>query len=87
MHPFRFCGEETPYLMARSLLELGSRAGRKPAALMPADDNAADLFPRGIDLILTPGNFLRIRQLTPYVELKTKTVAQASLSAQSILGD
>jgi hypothetical protein len=24
---------------------------------MPADDNAADLFPRGIDLILTPGNF------------------------------
>jgi hypothetical protein len=54
VHPFRFCGEETPYLMARSLLELGYRAGMKPAALMPADDNAADLFPRRIDLILTP---------------------------------
>jgi alpha-D-ribose 1-methylphosphonate 5-triphosphate synthase subunit PhnH len=35
---------------------VGFRAGMKPAALMPADDNAADLFPRGIDLILTPGN-------------------------------
>jgi hypothetical protein len=73
--------------MARSFLELGSRAGRKPAALMPADDNAADLFPRGIDLILTPGNFLRIRQLTPHVELKTKDRCQMSMNAQRILGD
>jgi hypothetical protein len=39
------------WILEHNFLKFGFRAGMKPAALMPADDNAADLFPRGIDLI------------------------------------